>query len=97
MQYLNSITGVKGQPIPASMNLHPGQWVKVSNGKNYGKKGMYIGTVNSTKEQVFVWRKGQSVQEQNHQVRVARAFVTESNRPGRTMNNLWEYLAKIFS
>ena len=75
MQYLNSITGVKGQSIPASMNLHPGQWVKVSNGKNYSKKGMYIGTVNSTKEQVFVWRKGQSVQEQNHQVNLSKSNI----------------------
>ena len=97
MQYLNSITGAKGQSATAGLSLHPGQWVKEGFAGNVIRKGCYMGTIRSSKEDIVVWDKGQPRSEFLHQMRLMRQFVIESNRPGRSMKDLMGYLARIFA
>jgi len=97
MQYLSSITARHGQEIPASLALQPGQWVRQGSGGLIHRKGVYMGTVNSSGEDVVVWDLGQPRPEFRHLMMVSRAFVVESNRQGKTRQGLWEGLVKLFS
>ena len=97
MQYLSSITALKGQSIPASLGLQPGQWVAQGKRGISTKKGVYMGTVNSTGDHIVVWDMGQPRPEFRHLMTLSRAFVVESNGCGKTRMGLWEGLIKLFS
>ena len=97
MQYLNSITAVQGQSATSGLSLHPGQWIREGYANKVVRKGVYMGTIRSSGEDIVVWDLGQPRSEFRHQMRLMRQFVVESNLPGRKMKNLFGYLARIFS
>ena len=95
MMYLNAITGVQGQSVTEGQNFHPGQWIKEGYADKVVRKGVYMGRIKSSGEDVIVWDLGQPRPEFRHLMRVQRQFVIESNRVGRKMKNLFGYLATI--
>ena len=96
MLYLNAITGVQGQNVTEGQNFHPGQWIREGYGDRVVRKGVYLGRIKSTGEDIILWDLGQPRPEFMHQMKVMRQFVKESNLPGRKMKDLFGYLARIF-
>ena len=97
MLYLNALTGKNGQMVTEGQNFHPGQWIREGFRDEVIRKGVFMGRIKSTGEDIVVWDRGQPRPEFRHQMRVMRQFVLESNRPGRKMKNLLDYLARIFA
>ena len=95
MQYLNTISALKGQSVTAGQKYHPGQWIQEGYNNEPVRKGVFMGRIKSSGEDVIVWDLGQPRSEFRHLMRVQRQFVIESNRVGRTMKNLFGYLTRI--
>jgi len=95
--YVSTVTGHKGQSVPDSAVLKPGQWISEGSCGFPTRKGVYMGTVISDGSHVVVWDHGQPRPELRHQMMVSRAFVVSSNQPGRTRSGLMSSLFKLFS